>query len=38
MLVRILVEVNMFNVVTYYELEKEKKNNIFFILSATILI
>ena len=30
MLVRILVEVDMFSVFPYYELEKEKKHTIFF--------
>ena len=31
MLVRLLVEVDMFSVLPYYGLEKEKKNNIFYI-------
>ena len=37
MLLRLLVEVDMFSVLPDYGLEKEK-NNIFFILSATIFI
>ena len=38
MLVRLLVEVDMFSVFPYYGLEKEKKKQYSLILSATILI
>ena len=38
MLVRLLVEVDMFSVFPYYGLEKGKKKQYSLILSATILI
>ena len=38
MLVRLLVEVDMFSVLLYYGLEKEEKKQYSMILSATILI
>ena len=38
MLVRLLVEVDMFSVSPYYGLEKEKKKQYYLILSAMILI
>ena len=38
MLVRVLVEVDMFSVFPYYWLEKEEKTQYSFIFSAMILI